>query len=152
MPTLCELAGATYPEAFEGRTITPAQGISLVPWLVRADAPVVSRTLFWQHENHAALRRGDWKLVTSNDRDPGAWELYDLSHDRSESEDLAAHRPGLLDELKEQWNQWAEAVHAVPFPERRATDPVPNPWPPPPALKAAASPQSPEPEGKHGVR
>jgi len=129
MPTLCELSGAAYPEQFRSRRILPAQGISLVPWLVGTDVPPVERTLFWQHENHAAVRRGDWKLVTSNDRDPKAWELYDLSNDRSETENLAARRPEVLGELTRLWKDWGEKVHAVPFPEHRQLKPTPLPLP-----------------------
>ena len=135
MPTLCELAGAKYPETFEGRKITPAQGISMVPFLTGAgaDAEPGQRTLYWQHENHAAIREGDWKLVTLNDRDEKAWELYNLADDRSESQDLVKERPAIAERLAKEWRRWAEEVHAIPFPEKRGRPKgvkwPPRPWP-----------------------
>ena len=131
MPTLCELAGATYPKEHEGRQITPARGTSMVPFLTRADAPARPRTLYWQHENHAAIREGDWKLVTVNDRDEAAWELYDLREDRGESEDLIRQHPDVAERLRKKWRQWAERANVLPFPEERG--PAKGvPWPPRP--------------------
>jgi arylsulfatase len=131
MPTLCDVAGATYPRTFEGRPITPAQGVSMVPFLTGADAEVARRTLFWQHEVNAAVREGDWKLVTVDDRDDGKWELYNLATDRSETEDLIARHPDIADRLKKAWRRWAEETNVLPFPEDRGLVRR-NPWPPPP--------------------
>jgi len=131
MPTLCEAAGADYPESYRGRKITPAQGVSMLPSICRADAEVEPRTLFWQHENHAAVREGRWKLVTVNDRAEDRWELYDLSDDRSESEDLAGQHPDVAQRLTRKWRHWAQRCNVVPYPEQRdAAKPVP--WPPRP--------------------
>ena len=46
MPTLCELARTSYPREYGGRKITPAQGISMLPFLTRTNAPAspVGRT------------------------------------------------------------------------------------------------------------
>jgi len=137
MPTLCELAGAEYPKTFNSKQITPAQGVSMVPYITGGvtggvtgdDAKIEPRTLYWQHENHAAVRQGDWKLVTLNDRDENAWKLYNLARDRSESEDLSGQHPQVAERLKKKWRQWAQAVNAVPFPETRGKSSG-VPWPP----------------------
>ena len=136
MPTLCEVAGAKYPTTFEGRDIIPAQGISMVPWFRNPDAPARPRTLYWQHETNAAIREGDWKLVTTLDRDQRAWELYNLAEDRSESDDLASRKPELVERLKKKWLRWAEDARVVPFPEQRGRPkPIPLPAPPKPRKK-----------------
>ena len=135
MPTLCELAGAAYPETFGGKPVTPAQGITMVPFLRSPDAPVQPRTLFWQHETSAAVRQGDWKLVTANDRDEAAWELYRLADDRSESEDLSASHPAIVERLRRAWRRWAADAHVLPYPERRDNRRR-VPWPPRPWPKA----------------
>lgn len=119
MPTLCELGGATYPSQFQGRDIRPARGESLLPWLTDVERPSEARTLYWQHETCSAVRQGDWKLVSVDDRDPEAWELYDLSEDRSETDDRIGSEPALADELQGLWAEWAEDVNAMPFPEER---------------------------------
>ena len=131
MPTLCELAGAKYPKSYEGRKITPAQGVSMAPLLAGEAPPAGPRTLYWQHENHVAIREGDWKLVTVNDRTDDAWELYNLAADRSESDDLSTRQPEIVERLKAKWRRWAEAVNVLPYPEKR---PAPKrvPWPPRP--------------------
>lgn len=131
MPTLCEVAGTAYPETYKGRQITHAQGISMVPFLSDADATAEARTLYWQHETHAAIREGDWKLVTSDDRDERAWELYNLSVDRSESEDLREQHPKIAQRLREKWCHWAEETHVLPRPETRGNLKR-VPWPPRP--------------------
>ena len=131
MPTLCELAGASYPREYGGRKITPAQGISMLPFLTRTNEPARVRTLFWQHENHAAIREGDWKLVTTNDRDDNAWELYYLAEDRSESDNLVKKYPNLAKRLRVLWGQWAERANVLPFPEQRSGSKG-VPWPPRP--------------------
>lgn len=125
MPTLCELAGTQYPNEYQGRQVTPTPGISMLPyWKGSVDQPE-ERTLFWQHMNHSAVRQGDWKLVTLNDRNSADWELYDLSEDRSETDNLIADHPELARRLEAKWRTWANDVNALPFPEDRG-DPKPN--------------------------
>jgi arylsulfatase len=65
------------------------------------------------HEGNRALRMGDWKIVAAGADAP--WELYDLSKDRSESQNMAAAKPEKLRELAQQWERetaeyqkWAE--------------------------------------------
>ncbi len=103
MPTLAELAGASYPKTRHNRAIQPAEGHSLVPALTGRTAPA-SRTLFWEHEGNKAVRLGDWKAVAKG---RGAWELYDLRTDRAEGHDLAATQPDRTKELASLWQDWA---------------------------------------------
>jgi arylsulfatase A-like enzyme len=58
--------------------------------------------------NRAAIRSGDWKLVTTSMRDRN-WELYDLARDRSELQNLASTKRNKFLELAEQWETWAQA-------------------------------------------
>ncbi len=118
MPTLCGLAGTKYPDRFQGRQIVPTPGISMVPYWNMAASPYM-RTLYWQHMNHSAVREGNWKLVTLNDRDRSRWELYDLSEDRSETANAIAEHPETARRLEAKWRAWAEKVNALPFPEDR---------------------------------
>ena len=124
MPTLCEVSGARYPARFQGHDIPSMEGISLLPFIKNPDAVSEERSVYWQHENHSAVRQGNWKLVTNNDRSQSEWELYDLSVDRSESNDVAEQQPQLVDRLAKQWTQWATRVGALPFPEQRTAESV----------------------------
>ena len=61
--------------------------------------------LWWFHDNHRAIRVGDWKAVASKDE---PWELYDLSVDRGESSDLAQTHPEKLQQLVKAWETSTE--------------------------------------------
>jgi arylsulfatase len=94
MPTAAALAGAKSPEN--------AQGISIVP--VFKNNPIRrDKDLFWEFGAGQAIRRGDMKLVTKNQK---PWELYNLANDRSETRNLAAQMPELVQELESAWNTW----------------------------------------------
>ncbi len=53
---------------------------------------------------------GDWKIVSLAGK---PWELYDLSQDRAELNDLATQQPERVKEMSVQWNQWAERAHVL---------------------------------------
>jgi arylsulfatase len=110
MPTVCDLAGVEYPGEFQGESIQPTEGRSLLPTLQGRRQPE-HRHLFWEHHGHRAVRQDRWKLVGCRD---GAWELYDLEADRSEMNDLAARMPEKVRELAEQHNRWVERCQAGP--------------------------------------
>ncbi len=118
MPTCLELAGAEFPLTRDGgRTLRP-QGQSLVPTFDARAWPEPRSALFWEHEHHAAVRLGRWKLVTLDTRKPDAWELYDLGRDRNERNDLAGQRPRLTESMRAAWYDWAEHNHALPKPKK----------------------------------
>lgn len=104
MPTLVEVAGAHYPEQHDGHAILPMEGVSLAP-AFDGDAITRSQPLFWEHEGNKAVRDGRWKAVQ---RLAHEWELYDLSTDRTELENLAAQQPDRLSAMVEAWDRWAE--------------------------------------------
>lgn len=112
MATCVDVAGAKYPAEFQGRTILPMEGRSLVPAF--ADKAVERDALFWEHEGNAAIRVGDWKLVRFGRNGP--WELYNLKADRTELHDLAADEPERAKELAAKWDAWAERTNVKPYP------------------------------------
>jgi len=103
MPTLLELAGVAYPAEFRGQLLLPLEGRSLVP--VFQNERLLRRPLFYEHEGNKAVRQGDWKAVAPRG---GAWELYHLASDRTETRDLAAQHPEKTTELADLWQAWAE--------------------------------------------
>lgn len=118
MATCVDVSGAEYPQTLEDRTIKPAAGSSLLP-AMRNSSHNEPRTLFWEHEKHAAIRAGDWKLVTLNAAEDAAWELYDMSSTRTETANVAADHPERVVELKRRWTQWAQQANVLPWPENR---------------------------------
>lgn len=120
MPTLLEVAGAEYQENYGGKERLPLEGTSMLPYLRQPELKMEDRPIFWQHETHAAVRQGPWKLVTDNDRsEPILWELYDLTDDRSETNNVAAEHPEIVAALSAEWERFANRVNAKPFPETR---------------------------------
>jgi arylsulfatase A-like enzyme len=110
MPTFLELAGGSYPARYRSFDLKPLAGTSLVP--VLQGKKLADRTLGWEHEGNRAFRDGDWKLVAMF---KGEWELYDLSKDRAEVNNLAAKYPKRVQELAARYQQWADEVGVVPW-------------------------------------
>jgi arylsulfatase len=104
-PTLLELAGAKRPEM---PGAPPHPGFSLVPSFTR-DAEIKRPFLWWLHEGNRALRVQNWKLVAARNE---PWELFDMSVDRAENNNLASEFPGRVKELEAKWLAAAEQFKA----------------------------------------
>lgn len=109
MPTLCEVCEAGYPEEFNGNRIKPAEGESLVP-LFQGETVDSARALFWEHLGEKAALAEPWKIVQRYQSD--SWELYNLSEDPVELQDLSEHFPEKKKELIAAFETWAERVGA----------------------------------------
>ena len=109
MPTCLELAGADYPEEFGGKAIVPVEGESLVP-VLRGESPGEHRTIYFEHVGNKAIRDGDWKLVTREDKDGEEWKLFNLVEDRTELHNRIDERPDEAAALSADWQAWAQRV------------------------------------------
>ncbi|MCF7973230.1 MAG: arylsulfatase [Phycisphaerae bacterium] len=103
MPTFMELAGASYPDELDGRQIKPLAGKSLVP-VFQGKIRQPHDAIYWQYGQGFAIRKGNFKLVKLGKA--SAWELYDFSKDRTETNDLAAVFPERVASMKQDWEQW----------------------------------------------
>ena len=110
MPTLLDAAGAKYPTEIDGQATTPLPGESLLG-VFRGQRQ--DRTLFFEHEGHRAIRKGNHKLVAMRG---GPWELYRIDRDRTEMDDLAADQPERVRKMAAEWDVWAEANYVTPRP------------------------------------
>ncbi|WP_231742532.1 arylsulfatase [Stieleria varia] len=109
MATVLDLSGGTYPDK-----IAQCQGRSMLPLLAGGDQPIHDEPMFWEHEGNAAVRIGQWKLVREYQK---PWELYDLSHDRTELNDLSATESQRRAKMIAMWETWATQT-GVRFPKR----------------------------------
>ncbi|MDB2429480.1 arylsulfatase [Akkermansiaceae bacterium] len=95
MPTLAELAGATSPKT---------DGLSLMPTLMGEPGQKNHEYLYWEYVGQTAVRMKNWKAYKGK---KGDWQLYDLSKEVEEKENLAKEHPEVLKKLV----GFAEAAH-----------------------------------------
>ncbi len=123
MATIVDVTGATYPGEFKGRAIQPMEGVSLQPAFAGGRVRR-TRPIFWEHEGNRAVRSGRWKLVS---RYPDGWELYDMTADRVERDDVAPRHSDVVRKLAAEWEAWAKRINVDRWPGPRLTnwgDPV----------------------------
>jgi len=112
--TLIEAASAKYPGERKGNPVPPLEGESFLP-LLEGRHWSKQRPLFWEHEGNRAARVGMWKLVGEHGK---PWELYNMSQDRTELNDLAGRERERVDELVKLYGAWAERCGVLPWPLR----------------------------------
>lgn len=110
--TCLDLAGATYPDNFNGQTTRPLASRSMLPQLQGAAADP-ARPIFLEHEGNQALRLGAWKLVRSHKQ---PWELYNLNEDPSELTNLIDQEPERAAQLTALYQEWMQANGVQPWP------------------------------------
>jgi arylsulfatase len=124
VPTLLEVTGIPAPEMVDGITQKPIEGVSMAYTFDRANtrAPSRHRTQYFEMMGVRALYHDGWIACTTPQRAPWdvlgpvlqdpanayKWELYDLSKDWTQFEDVAARFPDKLRQLKELL--WVEAA------------------------------------------
>ncbi len=132
MPTLIEIAGASYPKTIGGRELPALIGKSWGPVLAgQAESPRTEQdSLAWELFGNRAIRQGDWKLRWEyKPYGKGAWELFNLAADPSERKDLAAERPDKVQALVAIWDDYVRANNVV-LPSRSVFETLENqlPW------------------------
>jgi arylsulfatase A-like enzyme len=91
LPTAAALAGTTAPTTIDGQSILPT---------LRAQSQQPPQALYWEfHEGgfHQAARMGNWKAVRNAPKAP--LELYDLSKDLAETNDVAREHPDIVKKM-----------------------------------------------------
>jgi len=107
MATCLDVAGADYPAEFQGRHPLPVEGRSLRP-IFAGNERVAHDELCWSVPQHQAIRVGQWKAVRP--RNGGAWQLFDLAADGTETTDLAQREPERLAEMATRFDAWSVRV------------------------------------------
>ncbi len=119
-PTFLEMAGLEKPKGYV------LDGLSLVPLFKNPDASLTHRPLYWHFPGYpnnpwrtgpvSVIRDGDWKLLKFYETNQ--IELYNLSQDMSESENLALKKPKTCATLRDELEAWLIETNA-PMPKIR---------------------------------
>ena len=123
VPTLLEATGIKAPQVVDGIKQKPIEGVSMMYTfdMANADAPSRHLTQYFEmmgdhaiyHDGWIAstkVQRPPWKVVGAVSQDPAnfPYELYDLSKDWTQFENVADKFPGKLKELERLF--WTEAA------------------------------------------
>jgi arylsulfatase len=123
VPTILESAGIRAPDTVDGIKQAPIEGVSLAYTFdkANANAPSKHHTQYFEmmgdhaiyHDGWIAsskVMRPPWIVFSPVSQDPGSypWELYDLTKDWTQSNDLAAQNPKKVKELSDLF--WKEAA------------------------------------------
>jgi arylsulfatase len=113
MATFINLAQVTYPKNYQGNSILPMDGLTLVP-ILKGEKRKGHDALFNEHNNRRYARQDDWKIVsTSTDT---IWQLYNIKNDAGETANLAATYPEKVKQLDGLWQLWATRKKVYPKP------------------------------------
>ncbi len=98
------------------KTLEPIRGKSLHAVLTGALASAYTDDEYigGEMQDNKWVRQGNFKAVkVAPPYGPGKWELYNLSTDIGESNNLAKELPEMLKEMKAAWNDYAKEVGVV---------------------------------------
>ena len=111
MPTILDIADVPHTREFEGRSVLPMQGQSLLDFFSdEAKTPYdgaaqVGYELF----GLKAFIDGNWKILWMPPPfASGEWELYNLAEDPAEINDLSSKYPERVGEMVKKWGQYKE--------------------------------------------
>lgn len=107
----------TFAAACGAKALQPQpDGLNILPFAEKNNYP--DRPLFWHYPHYAnqggnpgnAVRWKNFKLI--NDFETGKYELYDLSSDLGEKNDISAKRPDITLKMKKMLSNWCKSVPA----------------------------------------
>ncbi|NDV12566.1 arylsulfatase [Crenobacter caeni] len=116
MPTMLEVAGASYPKADQDKKTPALMGKSWVPLLAgKTESPRTEQDyLAWEIFGNRAVRQGEWKIRWQyKPFGSESWELYNLASDPAERKNLAAANPDKLKAMTSLWESYARENNVI---------------------------------------
>ncbi len=101
LPTACALAGVKTP--------VNVDGVDLMPHLKGTIKTPPHEALYWRFGPQKAIRKGNWTLVDWRDfetKTNSGWQLFDLSKDIGQQNNVAAKHANVVAELSQAWDRW----------------------------------------------
>ena len=130
VPTIYEIVGIKPPKVVDGVAQDPIDGVSLAYTFSDAKAPTRKKLQYFDNNGSRAIYQDGWLAATFGPLVPwlpGApglaewdlakdkWELYQISKDFSEADDLAAKEPQRLARLQKTFDEQAKANKVYPL-------------------------------------
>ncbi len=103
MATFMDVSGGKWPAEYEGKPLKPLPGKSLRP-IFSGEQRAPHEALYFQLFDHRAIIVGDYKLASDWNR---PWQLFNLSIDRTELNDLSMTQPKRVLEMETMWKNWS---------------------------------------------
>lgn len=113
-PTILEIAGVPRPDTFKGHELAPLYGKSAIRFL-GGNEDLVRDTnidpLHFEMMECKAVIKGNWKALMLQPpyAEKPEWQLFDLATDPLEKKNLALEEPEILEELIQEWNEYAKS-------------------------------------------
>ena len=112
-PTLYDIAKISYPKEFNGNSLFPLKGKSLLPFISGRTKTIHTNDYVFglEHSGNTMLRKGQWKIT--NFSDPfslSEFELYNLDEDLGEMHDLKSIKPQKYQEMYQEWTNFASEI------------------------------------------
>jgi arylsulfatase len=124
-PTVMEAAGLPFPKSVNGAVQKPFEGVSMIYSFDDSKAKDRHTTQYFEmfgnraiyHEGWVAAtkHRTPWAAAPDGPLDQDKWELYRVSNDFSQSNDLAASNPRKLKEMKKLFLKEAIKYNVLPL-------------------------------------
>jgi arylsulfatase len=129
VPTILEATGVKAPQIVDGIKQKPIEGISMAYTFDKANANAPSKrtTQYFEMIANRGIYHDGWYANTTPPHGPWIlnaplpapkdykWELYNLSEDYSQANDLAAKMPGKLKEMQQLFLQEAAKYQVLPL-------------------------------------
>ena len=116
LPTLLDICGIPQPPNLDGKSLWPLLQGNTVNWA--DDRPIFFdwNRGYPERYRNMAVRRGNFKLVGHVDHNakPSDFELYDLSKDPGEIQNICDQKPALATELKALFDNWYDGIIKSP--------------------------------------
>ena len=111
MPTILDIADVSHPKEFNGGSVRPMQGQSVLEFISGdAKTPYVGAAqVGYELFGLKAYFDGNWKILKMPPPfASGDWELYNLAEDPAETEDLSSAYPEKVEDMVKKWEQYKE--------------------------------------------
>jgi arylsulfatase len=129
LPTILEAAGIPQPTEINGVQQKPIEGISMMYTFKDPNAAEQRHIQYFEMFGNRALYKDGWIAVCRHGRlpwqssgtydfDKDTWELYDITHDYSKANNVAAQNPDKLKELQADFLTEAKKYQVLPLDDR----------------------------------